>query len=336
MCIWNKYVNVLLEDCIFYNEIGDMWGINKLNFLEFLVKVFYKESGYMIWGNNVEILILVENVVFVYWVIGEEKFVCFVIDIFNVWLVGMYYMNFILDFEKLCGSVGGWELGGICGYYDYEQIYDDLVMYVVMVYDFVFDYLIWYFYVYLKVIGKDIKMVVVEVFKCFINIGLVCGGKLGNWNVNGWNIMLCFMLVFDYNEVYVDGKGKEYYLNLLVNEFIFYYDVIFDILKIYDWVIGLWLEFFGYLFGIVQLLFDWVVFLKCVGIDIIVGNFILQKVVMVVFFWMDDVVNMVVFGDLCGGSVNFQMFENLLIYYIGIDNKEGVEKVVSVLNKGIF
>ncbi|MCS3155228.1 hypothetical protein NXX77_22060 [Phocaeicola dorei] len=56
---------------------------------------------------------------------------------------------------------------------------------------------------------------------------------------------------------------------------------------------------------------------------------------MAVFPWMDDAANMVVFGDSRGGSANFQTFENLLTYYTGTDNKEGVEKVASALNKGI-
>ena len=50
---------------------------------------------------------------------------------------------------------------------------------------------------------------------------------------------------------------------------------------------------------------------------------------MAVFPWMDDAANMVVFGDSRGGSANFQTFENLLTYYTGTDNKEGVEKVAS-------
>lgn len=85
---------------------------------------------------------------------------------------------------------------------------------------------------HLKAIGKDTKTVAAEVFKRFINIGLVRGGKSGNWNVNGWNIMLRPMLVLDHNEAYADGKGKEYYLNLLVNESTPYHDAIPDILKL--------------------------------------------------------------------------------------------------------
>lgn len=326
MRTWNKYVNVPLEDRTSYNETGDMWGINKLNPSEPSVKVPYKESGHMIRGNNVEILTLAENAAFVYWVTGEEKFARFATDIFNVWLVGTYYMNPILDPEKSCGSVGGWEPGGICGYYDYEQIHDDLVMHAAMAYDFAFDYLIRHPHAHLKAIGKDTKTVAAEVFKRFINIGLVRGGKSGNWNVNGWNIMLRPMLVLDHNEAYADGKGKEYYLNLLVNESTPYHDAIPDILKTYDRVTGLWPESPGYSFGTVQSLLDWAAPLKRAGIDIIAGNPILQKAAMAVFPWMDDAANMVVFGDSRGGSANFQTFENLLTYYTGTDNKEGVEK----------
>ena len=74
----------------------------------------------------------------------------------------------------------------VCGYYDYEQIHDDLAMHAAMVYDFAFDYLSRHPHAHLKEIGKDTKSVAVEVFKRFINIGLVRGGKSGNWNVNGW------------------------------------------------------------------------------------------------------------------------------------------------------
>ena len=118
------------------------------------------------------------------------------------------------------------------------------------------------------------------------------------------------MLVLDHNEAYADGKGKEYYLNLLVNESTPYHDAIPDILKTYDRVTGLWPESPGYSFGTVQSLLDWAAPLKRAGIDIIAGNPILQKAAMAVFPWMDDAANMVVFGDSRGGSANFQTFEN--------------------------
>lgn len=89
--------------------------------------------------------------------------------------------------------------------------------------------------------------------------------------------MLRPMLVLDHNEAYADGKGKEYYLNLLVNESTPYHDAIPDILKTYDRVTGLWPESPGYSFGTVQSLLDWAAPLKRAGIDIIAGNPICRK-----------------------------------------------------------
>ena len=133
-------------------------------------------------------------------------------------------------------------------------------------------------------------------------------------------MMLRPVLVLDSNEAYPDGKGKEYYLNLLVNESTPYHDAIPDMLKTYDPVTGLVARISRILFRYeYRSLLDWAAPLKRAGIDIIAGNPILQKAAMAVFPWMDDAANMVVFGDSRGGSANFQTFENLLAYYAGID-----------------
>ncbi|MDO4163203.1 MAG: hypothetical protein Q4D56_02280 [Bacteroides sp.] len=335
MRVWNKYVNVPLEDRTPYNETGDMWGINRHNPSEPPVLIPYKESGHMIRGNNVEILTLAENAAFVYWVTGEEKFARFATDIFNTWLVGTYYMNPILDPEKSCGSAGGWEPGGICGYYDYEQIHDDLAMHAATVYDFAYDYLMQHPHTHLGEIGRDTKTVADEVFKRFVDLGLVRGGKEGNWNVNGWNIMLRPVLVLGDNDEYADGKGRDYYLHYLVEESTDYHNAIPDMLKSYDSVTGLWPEAPGYAFGTVQTLLDWVAPLRRAGIDILAGNPILQKAAMAAFPWMDDASNMVVFGDSRGGSANFRTFEDLLAYYTQTHNTEEGAKMAVALNKAI-
>lgn len=335
MRTWNKYVNVPLEDRIPYNETGDMLGINKLDPAAPPVKVPYKESGHMVRGNNVEILTIGEEAAFLYWLTGEEKYASLSSDIFQTWLLGTYYMNPIKDPEKSCGSFGGWEPGGICGYYDNEQIHDDLAMHAAMIYDFAYDYMVKHPYGHFKKIEKTIPEVTAEVFKRFIDIGLIRGGKSGNWNVNGWNMLLRPVLALDSNDAYTDGKGREYYLNFLVKETTEYHDAIPDMLKSYDSVTGLWPESPGYSFGTIQMLLEWSVLLKRAGYDIIAENPILQKAAMAVFPWMDDSGNLVVFGDSRGGSANYQTFENLLSYYALTGNGEDYDKVAMALKKGI-
>lgn len=335
MRTWNKYANVPLEQRTPYNETGDMLGVNKHDPSALPVKVPYKESGHMIRSNNVEILTLAENAAFIYWVTGEEKFARFATDIFNTWLAGTYYMNPILDPEKSCGSLGGWMPGGICGYYDYEQIHDDLAMHAAVVYDFLYDYLEVHSHPHFREIGKQTREVAGEVFKRFIDIGLVRGGREGNWNVNGWNVMIRPVLVLEHDSVYADGRGRNFYLNFLVRESTAYHEAIPGMLKNYDTVTGLWPESPGYSFSTVDMLLDWAMQLKNNGIDIIAGNPILEKAALAMFPWMDDAANMVVFGDSRGGNANFQTFERLLSYYGQTGNREGVKKVSGALRKGI-
>lgn len=123
------------------------------------------------------------------------------------------------------------------------------------------------------------------------------------------------ILTLDSNDAYVDGKGKEYYLNFLLYESTAFHEAIPDMVKNYNPITGLWPESPGYAFSTIQMILDWSVLLKRAGIDIIADYPILQKAAMAAFPWMDERANLMVFGDSRGGNVNFKTFENLLTYY---------------------
>ena len=335
MRTWNKYVNVPLEERTPYNETGDMWGISRIEPNAPKVLVPYKESGHMIRSNNVEILSLAEDAAFVYWITENEKYARFAADIYNTWLLGTYYMNPILDPEKSCGSYGGWEPGGICGYYDYEQIHDDLAMHAATIYDFAYDFIINNPHPQTVKIGKSTKEISDEVFKRFIDLGLIRGDKKGNWNVNGWNMIIRPILLLGNDSEYVDGKGKQYYLNFLLNKSTDYRASIPDFINNYDKITGLWPEAPGYAFSTIQMVLEWSSLLRNAGIDIIKDNPILNKAALAIFPWLDENLNLVVFGDMRGGSANFSMFEHLLSYYNSIDDKENSYKVGNAIRKGI-
>ena len=256
-------------------------------------------------------------------------------DVFHTWLVGTYYMNPILDPDKSTGGEGGYKPGGICGYYDYEQIHDDLALHAAVVYDFAYDYLKAHPHPHLQELGMSLPEVSGIVFKRFIDIGFVRGGKSGNWNVNGWNMMLRPILALEENDAYPDGKGRSYYLHYLIKESTPYHDAIPDILKAYDPVTGLWPESPGYAFGTVAGLLDFAALLQREGIDVLKENPILQKAALAVFPWMDERGNMIVFGDSRGGSANFTTLERLLAYYQLVGNKENAMRVASALQTGI-
>jgi len=289
----------------------------------------------MIRGNNIDILTLAEEAAFLYWISGEEKYARFAADIFYTWLPGTYYMDPILDPDKSTGGYGGYEPGGICGYYDYEQIHDDLAMHAAIIYDFLHSYLNKHPHPHLQETGKSLTEMAGIVFKRFIDIGFVRGGRTGNWNVNGWNVMLRPILALENNEFYPDGKGRDYYLHYLTSQSTEYHEAIPDMVKTYDPITGLWPESPGYSFSTIQMLLDFSVMLINSGIDIPAENPILQKAAMAVFPWMDEQGNMVVFGDSRGGPANFLTFENLLTYYSKIKDEERASQVAAALNAGI-
>jgi len=304
MRTWNKYSNVPLEDRIPYNESGDMLGIDRFDPSAPPVLVPYKESGHMVRGNNVEIVTIAEEAAFLYWITKEERYARLATDIFYPWLMGIYYMNPILDPEKSCGSEGGWAPGGICGYYDYEQIHEDMAKHVASVYDFCHDYLESHPYEALTATGKSLDEVTSEVFKRFIDLGMIRGGKEGNWNVNGWSCILPLIMTLDNNESYADGHGRDYYLHYLLEESTEYHNALPDIVCIYDSITGLWPESPGYGFSTFVNILGWQALLQNAGVDIFASNPVLKKTLQATHIWRDHRGNLPVFGDCRGGGLD--------------------------------
>jgi hypothetical protein len=335
MRTWNKYVNIPLEKRTPYNESGEMWGIDRTNPTAKPVLVPYKESGHMIRSNNSEILSLAQNAAFIYWINGDVRYARFAADIFYKWLAGTYYMNPILDPEHSTGSGGGFEPGGICGYYDYEQIHDNLVTLAAPIYDFLYDYLCKNPNSQIKAIGKSTEEVTTEVFKRFINLGMIRGGRTGNWNVNCWNVLMPAIVTLNDNKTYSDGKGREYYIDLFMKTSTKYHEALPDILANYDKITGLWNESPGYSFGTISQLLDFSTMLQNIGIDLIDKYPIMRKAASAILPWLDEKGNIVVFGDTRGGTPDFKIFERLLAYYTMHGDKSSAESVGAILKKEI-
>ncbi|MCM1450922.1 MAG: hypothetical protein NC102_01515 [Clostridium sp.] len=336
MRTWNKYANVPLEERTPYNETGDMWALSINDTSAPKTLVPYRESGHLIRGNNVEILTLAEKSAFLYWLTEEEKYAKLASDIFYQWMEGTYYMNPIINLDESKIRKGfGLHPGGIVGYYDYEQIHDDLALHAATAYDFAYGYIKAHPSAHMQEIGMELEQMAGVVFKRFVDIGFVRGGKSGNWNVNGWNMMLKPILALEDNDFYADGKGRQHYLHYLTSESTMYHDAIPDIIKGYNKVTGLWPESPGYSFSTIDMLLDFAALLKRQDIDIIAENPILQKAAMAVFPWMDGRGNMIIFGDSRGGPANFQTLERLLKYYAEKGDADNAAKVSAALNAGI-
>ncbi|WP_316799768.1 hypothetical protein [Pedobacter frigidisoli] len=335
MRVWNEYVNVPLADRISYNESGDMRAIRKTPSGDQIDLVPYKKSGHLIRQNNNEILTLAEKSAFIYWLSGDSRYAKFSADIFSTWLLGTYYMNPILDPGKSSGGPGGYAPGGTLGYYDYEQIHDDLQTHGAIIYDFLYDYLRDNEPKIIHVTGKSLREIAATVFRRFIDIGMVRGGKSGNWNINGWEMMMPSILVLDTDLSYADGHGRDYYLKYFTTTSTPYHNALPDILKDYDPVTGLWAESPGYALGTINSVLNMSLMIYKTGVNTIGENPMIQKAAMAIFPWLDARGNVVVFGDMRGGPGNFNSFERLLTYYYWRNDSLNASKVASALIKGI-
>ncbi|MDW5290777.1 hypothetical protein [Formosa sp. PL04] len=335
MRTWNDYVNVPLEDRVPYNESGDLLGISRSNADKTPVLIPYKETGHMIRANNMEILKLAEEAAFVYYVTQDEKYAKFSSDILWTWLLGTYYMQPPLDPEESTKGPGGYEPGGIMGYYDYEVIHDDRQIPTAIAYDFLYDYMNANPNPQLESMDKTTTEVAGVVFKRFIEIGLIRGGKKGNWNVNRYKNILNSMLVLEPNDYYEDGKGREYYIPFYTEKSGEHYAGLPEILEFYNTTTGLWPESPGYASGMIPTVLDMGVILHKSGVNTLAGNPIISKAALANLGWLDARGNLVVFGDMRGGPADISAFESLLTYSTWEGDTETAEKMATVIRKNI-
>ncbi|MFD7706597.1 hypothetical protein [Streptomyces sp. NPDC059786] len=325
---WNSNKNAPLEQRPAYSEDGSM--INQDG-----ASVPYAETGHMIRLNNEEILALAQRAAFLHWMTGEEKYAAFASDVYWQWLMGVYYMKPMLDPAESLGGPGGFEPGGICGYYDYEVIHDPMGGQAAVVYDFLYEYLDAHPHPHATEIGKNLKELSAEVFKRFIDIGLVRGNPTGNWNVNGFNSILPAILALDTDEQYTDGKGREHYLACYTTTTSKYHTALPDILTEYDQVTGLWHESPNYSFGTVGTLLDLSAPVKRQGTDTIADNDVLKRAALAIAPWLDARGNMVVFGDGRGGSPGYTAFERLLTYYTSVGDTTSAAQIAEVITNAV-
>ena len=335
MRTWNDFVNVPLEDRIPYNESGDMYGISRSSADKTPVLIPYKQSGHMVRSNNNEILGLAQKAAFAFYVTQDEKYAKFSADILCPWLLGTYYMNPPLSPDKSTNGLGGYAPGGIMGYYDYEQIHDDTQIAAATSYDFLYDYLLKNPDNHLKVLNKSVPELAGVVFKRFIGLGLVRGGKRGNWNVNGFKNIINSMLILEPNSFYTDAKGRDYYIPYYTEKTTDYHEALPDFMKNFNPVTGLWPESPGYASGMIPTILNMGIKLYIAGINTFEENKIVQKAALANLGWLDARGNLVVFGDMRGGASQYSVFENLLTYYSLTGDTKGAKAMSTVIQKGI-
>ena len=221
-----------LEDLKPYNDNdGKVWLFNK----ETKTNEWADPglTGRMFEIVNTSIIQTAADAAFVHWVTGDEKYAKYAEEILWTYLDGFSQMQppNILD-------RGGAQ---VIGFDSFEVIHEDIVTPLAESYGFLYDYL--------QKQGRDVQLIQTQ-FKRMADRVIVGGQRDGNWNLNKARIITYAGMTLEDNASYADGKGRPYYVDVVLNAELPAQQGIAHVIKEgYDRQSGIWPEAPGYSFG---------------------------------------------------------------------------------------
>lgn len=152
---------------------------------------------------NEQIMGLGKDAAFVYWLYGDEKYAKFAYAIFDTYMMGMYYRNEPIDLNNSHAQT-------LFGLSTFEVIQERILNELAYLYDFLYPY------ISSKYGDKTGKYE--ATLKKWIDITIKNGVPQNNWNLHQAKFILKVAMVLEDNKKYEDGKGREYYIDYILNK----------------------------------------------------------------------------------------------------------------------
>jgi Heparinase II/III-like protein len=191
------------------------------------------QTGRTIEVANARILQLAANASFVYWLTRDEKYAHFAADILWTYMDGFSYVQLPHDLSN--------PHNGIIGMTSFEVIHEDSMLPLGECYDFLHDDLAAH--------GRDVGLIAAQLKRLADRV-IDGGNAVGNWNLNQAKEIAPATLALDDNSAYADGRGRQYYVDALLNARLPAQTGILHVLREgYDPITGIWPEAPGYGFG---------------------------------------------------------------------------------------
>lgn len=159
-------------------------------------------SGMHIEGINNEILRIGRDGAFIYWITEDEKYGKFAYDLFDTYMTGLYYRNEPIDLNNGHANT-------LAGLTTFEVIQEGIISDVAAYYDFLHSYI--------QKNHRDKIPLYEGALKKWIDLTIKNGVPHNNWNLHQANIILTAAMVLEDNSHYEDGKGREYYIDFILN-----------------------------------------------------------------------------------------------------------------------
>ena len=160
------------------------------------------KTGNIIVSINQEIIGLGKDAAFIYWLENDERFAKFSYDLFDTYMMGMSYRSEPIDL--LNGHIQT-----LVGFTHFQVIHENTLQDIVELYDFLHQYIEAKHPEKIAMYDTTIKRWTDQIIKN--------GVPQNNWNLHQANIILKAAMVLMDNKYYDDKKGREYYINYILN-----------------------------------------------------------------------------------------------------------------------
>ena len=195
----SQYNRPKLEDLVPYDddEQGNVTYINKVTGK--MEKTSPAKTGCNIAGVNRYIIGIARDAARIYAATGDMRYGQMAAKVFDVYMKGIAYRNVPIDLNHGHQQT-------LVGMTTFEVIHEDVINELTQMYPLI------------KPLVKDDQAVIESGFKKWAENIIANGVPHNNWNLFQADFIVKIALVLQDNQAYADGKGKQYYLDYIVNQ----------------------------------------------------------------------------------------------------------------------
>ena len=195
----SQYNRPKLEDLVPYDddEQGNVTYVNKVTGK--MEKTSPAKTGCNIAGVNRYIIGIARDAARIYAATGDMRYGQMAAKVFDVYMKGIAYRNVPIDLNHGHQQT-------LVGMTTFEVIHEDVINELTQMYPLI------------KPLVKDDQAVIEAGFKKWAENIIANGVPHNNWDLFQADFIMKIALVLQDNQAYADGKGKQYYLDYIVNQ----------------------------------------------------------------------------------------------------------------------
>ena len=195
----SQYNRPKLEDIIPYDddEQGSVTYISRATGK--MEKTSPAKTGCNLAGVNRQIITIARDAARIYAATGDMRYGQMAAKVFDVYMKGIAYRNVPIDLNHGHQQT-------LVGMTTFEVIHEDVINELTQMYPLI------------KPLVKDDQAIIESGFKKWAENIIANGVPHNNWDLFQADFIVKIALVLQDNQAYADGKGKQYYLDYIVNQ----------------------------------------------------------------------------------------------------------------------